>query len=163
MEIQEIENLFKDPSIHKFAISLCRDKTLAEDLVMDVVTKLIEKVDTLNDDTNLVSYAITAIKRQHIDYRRRLKTRGTEISPEDETLKNQNQLRDDKASSAIQAPMELQQALDKLNESCRELLVKFGQGFTYEELAQNLDIKIGTVMSRMSRCRDSLSNEMGLS
>ena len=130
---------------------------------MDVVTKLIEKVDTLNDVTNLESYAIRAINRQHIDYRRRLKTRGTEIPPEDETLKNQNQLRDDKASSAIQAPMELQQALDKLNESCRELLIKFGQGFTYEELAQNLDIKIGTVMSRMSRCRDSLSNEMGLS
>ena len=162
MEIQEIENLFKDPSIHKFAISLCRDKTLAEDLVMDVVTKLIEKVDTLNDDTNLVSYAIQAIKNQHTDYRRRLRTRGTEISPEDESLKNQNQLRDDKASSAIQAPMELQQALDKLNESCRELLVKFGQGFTYEDLAKNLDIKIGTVMSRMSRCRDS-PYEMGLS
>ena len=161
MEIQEVENLFKDPSIHKYAVSLCRDKTLAEDLVMDVVTRLIEKVHTFNDDINLKAYAIRAIKNRFIDNNRRLKKEDTEASTEDGSLFDQ--LIDEAATSAIQAPMELQQALDKLNETCRELLVKFGQGFTYEDLAQNLEIKIGTVMSRMSRCRDSLSNEMGLS
>lgn len=161
MDIREIEILFKDPSIHKFAVSLCRDNSLAEDLVMDVVTRLIEKAEKLPDDLNLKAYAITAIKNRFVDNHRRTRKEDTEATTEGGSLFDQ--LIDEAASSAIEAPIELQQALNKLNEACRDLLVKFGQGFSYAEIAQGLDVKIGTVMSRMSRCRDSLCNEMGLS
>ena len=119
MDIREIEILFKDPSIHKYAVSLCRDNSLAEDLVMDVVTKLIEKADKLPDDLNLKAYAIRAIKNRFVDNHRRIRKEDTEATTEEGSLFDQ--LVDDVASSAIEAPMELQQALDKLNEACRDL------------------------------------------
>ena len=116
MDIREIEILFKDPSIHKFAVSLCRNNSLAEDLVMDVVTRLIEKAEKLPDDLNLKAYAITAIKNRFVDNHRRTRKEETGATTEGGSLFDQ--LIDEAASSAIEAPIELQQALNKLNEAC---------------------------------------------
>jgi DNA-directed RNA polymerase specialized sigma24 family protein len=47
-----------------------------------------------------------------------------------------------------------------LGSKCKEILVLFGIGSSYKEIASLLDVKIGTVMSRMARCRGSLSDQL---
>ena len=39
----DIEQLYSDPALIRYAVSLCRSKPDAEDLVMDVITKLLGK------------------------------------------------------------------------------------------------------------------------
>jgi RNA polymerase sigma-70 factor (ECF subfamily) len=51
----------------------------------------------------------------------------------------------------------MMQTLDKLNESHKEILVlRYYDELSYTEIAQVLDIKLGTVMSRLSRARQKL-------
>ena len=51
-------------------------------------------------------------------------------------------------------------ALQQLTKKCREVLVLFGFGHTYEEISFSLNIEKGTVMSRLSRCRQQLIQVM---
>ena len=46
--------------------------------------------------------------------------------------------------------------IQQLPEDQREVLVLLGGGLKYEEIAELLEIPIGTVMSRLSRARKAL-------
>ena len=51
----------------------------------------------------------------------------------------------------------MMQTLDKLNDVHKEILVlQYYDELSYTEIAQVLDIKLGTVMSRLSRARQKL-------
>ena len=56
----------------------------------------------------------------------------------------------------------LQSALRKLGESYREtVILRDIQGLTYEEIAEMLEITVGTVKSRLSRGREDLRKRLG--
>ena len=70
---------------------------------------------------------------------------------------------DQKLTSAdrdMMAIIDLNSALQMLTEKCREILVLAGAGYSYNEISQNLHIEIGTVMSRLNRCREKLTEVM---
>ena len=51
----------------------------------------------------------------------------------------------------------MMKTLDKLNDAHKEILVlRYYDELSYTEIAQVLDIKLGTVMSRLSRARQKL-------
>ena len=46
-----------------------------------------------------------------------------------------------------------------LNERCRQVVeLRDFQGVSYAQIAQKLEIQMGTVMSRLARCREALKN-----
>ena len=52
--------------------------------------------------------------------------------------------------------------LDKLNEKHREILyLRYYSDLSYAEIAETLDIQLGTVMSRLSRAKGRLMEVMG--
>lgn len=54
-------------------------------------------------------------------------------------------------------------AIDKMTEDHREiLLLRYYSDLSYAEIAEVLDIKLGTVMSRLSRARSRLLEAMGI-
>lgn len=56
----------------------------------------------------------------------------------------------------------LQEAMEKLTQEHREiLLLRFDTGLSYEEIAKRLEIKVGTVKSRINRARQELRTNMG--
>lgn len=70
------------------------------------------------------------------------------LSPEDETL-------------AREREAQLRQALRGLRSSYREAVVlRDVEGFSYEEIAETLQISIGTVKSRISRGRLELRKQL---
>jgi RNA polymerase sigma-70 factor (ECF subfamily) len=52
--------------------------------------------------------------------------------------------------------------MDELSENHREILVlRYYDDLSYAEIAEVLGVKLGTVMSRLSRARQRLSDVMG--
>ena len=53
-----------------------------------------------------------------------------------------------------------QDALSKISQNCQEIIKLSIFGKSYKEISSILDIKIGTVMSRLSRCFKSVQGHI---
>ncbi|MDB9865103.1 RNA polymerase sigma factor [Candidatus Thioglobus sp.] len=56
------------------------------------------------------------------------------------------------------------EALNKLGNKCKEILLLISEEYKYKEISERLDVPMGTVMNRLLRCRKKLHQELyGLS
>ena len=151
------------PKLLGYALSLTRNKVLAEDLVMDVITRLLERADQFEDDMNIESYAIRSVKNRFIDNRRYQIRMVTESSMSSDEANFFDRIADERAEVATTSTLErrdLARALSATGKDCLEILTLFGVGSSYKEIAEHLDKAIGTVMSRMARCRTKLKLQL---
>lgn len=158
---KEIEQLLKGGSLARYAFSLCRNKEEADDLVMDIITKLLEKQYQISEDVPLEAYAIRAIKNRFLD-KIKVKNRFSDVQGKSDENDFFGQLADDLAEARVVSPIILRQTLGSLDEKCRELLLRFANGSSYRQLADEMGAKIGTITSRMARCREELSTTLGI-
>ena len=136
----------------------------AEDLVMDVITKALEQKNTLSKVENLESYLITAIRNRFIDnIRKKNKIRlETDLSTDDTNFFDT--IADKSITETPSDPIlkkRLAAALVTVGDECKELLLLFSIGNSYKDLVDVLGFPIGTIKSKMSRCRESLLGALG--
>lgn len=147
------------PRMLRYALSLTRNKDLAEDLIMDVITRLLSRADQFEDDANIEGYAIRAVKNRFIDdhrYKKRMINESC-IGTDDQNFFDG--IADDRAELATTSGLEfrdLARALCAAGDDCLQILTLFGVGSSYKEIAEKLEIASGTVMSKMARCRRKL-------
>ncbi len=158
------------------ALRLSKNTADAEDLVGDTVAKAIKCIDSLLDRSSFRPWIFRILTNTFFTECRRRNTRAEtplEVcdddgqegefwlfdklhqpfllwwgNPEQEFLNSL--LRDD-----------LVRAVDRLPEQYRMVVVLSElEGFSYQEVAEMLDIPVGTVRSRLSRARSSLQQEL---
>lgn len=156
-----IEQLYSDPTLIRYAVSLCRSKPDAEDLVMDVITKLLENKSRIDPQADLKAYAIRAIKHRFIDNVRRSK-KQVDVQNGEDGSDYFDRLSDATSEAKVSDPLILKETIQALDEKCKRLLLGFAQGFSYEDLSNKLETKTGTIMSRMARCRKELAKKMAI-
>ena len=55
----------------------------------------------------------------------------------------------------------IQKAMDRLSDKLRAIIVlRYNESLTYKEIAETLQISLGTVESRLSRAHDALDPEL---
>jgi RNA polymerase sigma-70 factor, ECF subfamily len=139
--------------LYRFAFALARNEAQAADLTQETFLILSRQHARVRDVTKIKSWLFTTLRREFL---RGLRSQSShpevELKPE-----HQDQLVSDSAvSQAIDAATVLE-ALAKIDESYRMVLELFYLAdLSYKEIAANLDIPIGTVMSRLSRGKDQL-------
>ncbi len=147
----EMENL------RKFALHLTRNKADADDLVQSTFLRALEKADYFEDGTSLRKWTSKIMFNLFVtDYRRKTKFE-TQYDPEPYIQ-----------AQAISAPQESEaelhavgNAMSKLSNDHREILTMVCvKDMPYQEVADALGIPVGTVRSRLSRARESLSAMM---
>ena len=141
------------PKYRSYAYGLTQNFSDAEDLVLEVCGRLIEKQDKIPPDVNIEPYIYRSIKNQFIDTVRKRKI----FEPLDSTSKRE--YADDSSGDAVSGDKELDMLvknLSSLGENCASVLSLVGLGHSYNEIAEIEDVPAGTVMSRMSRCREKL-------
>jgi RNA polymerase sigma-70 factor (ECF subfamily) len=108
------------------------------------------------------SWMYRIIQTLWIDDRRRARTRGTAVDPEDAALSDEGKAAALPGDRLMLA--RVRRAMDDLPAPQRLVLSLVAiEGLSYKEVAEMLDIPVGTVMSRLSRARQSLLPQIGKS
>lgn len=157
-------------ALYRFAFRLTGQQQDAEDLVQDVVLKLYPRLDELEVIEQLRPWLNRVLYRHFIDDVRR-KGRQT-VRPLSEVVESEHQSSfiDSFASEDIgpEAHLEARRvgpALDKvlaaLDPDQRTLIMLHDvDGWRQEDIAEILDIPVGTVKSRLHRCRAALRTKL---
>lgn len=149
------------PKLRRFAYSLCGNRQDADDLVQGACEKALKNRDQFQDGGRMDSWMYRIVQNLWLDDRRRNKVRGTAIDPDDAYLSDEG-----KAANLPQDRMMLAQvrtAMAALPEGQRDVLALVAiEGLSYNEAAETLNVPVGTVMSRLSRARETLLPRLGL-
>lgn len=143
------------PSLRRYARSLLRDVTAADDLVQDCLERVIRNWHGRRPDGDARTWTFTILHNLAINQMRQATRRGPHIAIEDA---QEGVLAHPAAQDAGLRHRDIVAALDTLPEEQRSVLLLVSiEDLSYAEAARVLDIPIGTVMSRLARARDRLA------
>lgn len=150
--LKNVVHEWYDP-LYRFAVSLCQNPDDALDLTQSTFYKLSSKIEKLKDRSKVKSWMFSVLYREFIDqyrHRRRYPTTTLEFVPEQKSESS------DKPGNHMDAA-EVVEVLSQMDEKFRAPLALFYlEHFSYKEIAELLDVPIGTVMSRLRRGKDHL-------
>ena len=140
---------------YRFAYWLCRDQTIAEDLVQETFLRAWRALDSLQDQQAVKPWLLTILRRENA---RRFERKQFDYADvENDTLV-------DEKSTTLDAEMEqtvIQRQIGKLSQEYREpLLLQVVMGCSGDEIAQILDLNKNTVMTRLFRARNQLKEAL---
>jgi len=142
------------PALRRYACSLTRDPSSADDLTQDCLVRVISSWDQRRDEQHTRSWVFAILHNLAIDQIRRVRRRGPHV-PIDDTDEN---------AFAYASPQEeglrhrdVMQALDSLPVEQRAVVLLVSvESMSYAETARVLNVPVGTVMSRLKRGRQRL-------
>ena len=156
------------PQLFSTALRMTRNRSDAEDLVQETYIKGWRSFHTFQEGTNLRAWLFRIMTNTYINKYNAQKRKGTEVELDDvEELflyKRLGSIDQSQLSSSAEDQMldlftddEVKGALESLPEDFRiPVLLSDVDGFAYKEIAEMLEIPIGTVMSRLHRGRKAM-------
>jgi RNA polymerase sigma-70 factor (ECF subfamily) len=160
------------PQLYSAAMRMTRNRADAEDLVQETYLRAYRSFHTFQEGTNLRAWLFRILTNTYINSYRAKQRRPQETElGEIEDLYLYRRLPTMEAAAASQSAEdqflelftddEVKQALEDLPENFRlPVLLADVEGFAYKEIAEMLDIPIGTVMSRLHRGRKAMQKAL---
>jgi RNA polymerase sigma-70 factor (ECF subfamily) len=147
------------PRLRRYARALARDLAAADDLVQDCLARALGKLHLWQEGTDLRAWLFTILHNQYVNQVRRAVREGAAVGlSETEPMLT----RAPHQGSSLEL-RDLERAIAKLPEEQRSVILLVGlEGMRYEEVAEVLDVPVGTVRSRLSRGREALRRLMGI-
>jgi RNA polymerase sigma-70 factor, ECF subfamily len=141
----------------RFAYSLSRNDSEARDLTQNAFLKWARQGRGLRDPARAKTWLFSVVNNEFLDQiRHRTRHPSTELSEDNPATGQLIRENNDAAGQGLDAQL-VWSALDCLEERFRAPLVLFYlQDHSYREIAEILDVPIGTVMSRLRRAKDQL-------
>jgi len=167
----ETEALSFLDALYRTALRMTRSEAEAEDLVQETYIRAFRFRHQFTPGTNLKAWLFRILTNTFINQYRRKAARPdtTELDDVEESILYRH-MRDVNPGSASPDPeaelidntlsSEVKDALEALPEKFRTTLLLDVEGFSYKEIAEVLDIPIGTVMSRLHRGRKFLQKRL---
>jgi RNA polymerase sigma-70 factor (ECF subfamily) len=132
----------------------------AQDLVQETMLKALTFRDKFVHQTNFKAWLFTIMKNIFINnYRRNVKAR-TIIDTTDNLYYLNNSQESPIAPDSEFSEKEIRKSIDKLEDDHRIPFEMHTKGFKYKEIAEELDISIGTVKSRIFFGRRKLMDSL---
>ena len=160
------------PQLYSTALRMTHNTSDAEDLVQETYLKAYKGFAGFEQGTNLRAWMFRILTNTYINSYRSKKRRPEEIELDDVEdfylYRRMGGLEAVRASRSAEDELmdlfsdaEVQSAIDALPESYRlAILLSDVEGLSYKEIAEDLDIPIGTVMSRLHRGRKALQKRL---
>lgn len=160
--IQFRENLLDiQGNLRRYALKLTRDVNDADDLIQDTTLRALKNVDKYVENANFKGWMMTIMyniylnNRDRLDRQRRLIDSNVDIANVPVSVSGGYSTPD--GSYNIK---EIYGAVNRLSGHIRVPFSMYLSGYKYAEIAEHLDIPIGTVKSRIFFARKVLQQEL---
>lgn len=145
--------------LHYFAIGYLKDRSLAEEIVMDIMTRLWEKSDNFITEASLGPFLYRSVKNAIVDHYRKRSLDTVPLLPLHDnilaTSSTDGQVLLDELQKSYRSSLEMLSPQRRLVfEMNRE------QNMTYPQIAKNLNLSIKTVESHISAALSYLRKNM---
>jgi RNA polymerase sigma-70 factor (ECF subfamily) len=158
--MSEFESLVDEyyGALFRFALSLAKDRETAADLVQQTFCIWAQKGEQLRDRSKAKTWLFTTLHREFLSHARRSRKYSSSEVSENLAEESAESAEDPDRQIDGQRALEL---LGELDETFRAPITLFYlQQHSYKEIAEILDIPMGTVMSRISRAKEMLRKKM---
>jgi RNA polymerase sigma-70 factor (ECF subfamily) len=132
----------------RFADWLCRDRSIADEVVQEALLRAWKSLDALRDDAAAKHWLLTIVRRENARYfeRRRLET----VDIDNLTVSQSALL----AETPNEELNDLREAIYRLDDDYREpLVLQVLMGYSTNEIAELMGLKQGAVLTRLHRAR----------
>ena len=148
-------------SLKPFAMKLTRDYEEANDLLQDTLLKAFTNRDKYTEGTNLKAWLYTIMKNTFITNYQRMVRKNTFIDTTD-NLHFINSMESSTNNEAIStfAMNDINNAVGSLEDAYKTPFMMHFRGFKYHEIAEKLEIPIGTVKNRIHIARKELKDRL---
>lgn len=155
-------------ALYNYALKIVRNSDDAYDLVQDTYYKAYKSYHQFKSGTNSKAWMFMILKNTFINNYRKLKREPSNVDYDDIENFYENVKSDWKRENNLESDFyhnllddDLTAALAKLPIKMREVLLLCDlEGNTYEEVAEIVNIPVGTVRSRLHRARKFLQEEL---
>ncbi len=142
--------------IYNLCCYMLGDTVAAQDAAQDVFIKAYKNLDHFRPDASVYTWLYRIAVNTCLDYNKKSRPEPLELGSAFEDLPSSASSPEELYESK-EIARTLQAALQQIPEKHRAaIILKEIEGLSYEEIAETLQVVIGTVKSRISRARDEL-------
>ncbi len=143
--------------LQAFAYNLTKNFEDAKDLFQETAFRAISNKDKFRPGTNFKAWLFTIMKNIFINnYRRKVKANTIIDSTENNYYINSGKNTINNGAESNIMYQELNRMIDELDDGIRIPFEMYYEGFKYQEIADDLDLPLGTVKSRIFFARKAL-------
>jgi RNA polymerase sigma-70 factor, ECF subfamily len=158
-------------SLYGAALRMTRNQADAEDLVQETMLRAYRAFQTFEPGTNLKAWLFRILTNAYINTYRKRQREPQKVSSDDveefdlyQELKDHDpQFQETPESIVLDSLVDsdILQAIEDLPEQFRlAVMLSDVEGFSYAEMAEIMDVPMGTVMSRLHRGRKALQKRL---
>ena len=141
--------------LYRYVLWLGRDPDLADDVVQETMLRAYKSLDKLQDESAIKPWLLTIARREHARVYERKRLQTTDI---DELANADAALL---ATSGDADLDDMRAAIFRLDVDYREpLVLQVLMGFSTNEIAEQMGLKQGAVLTRLHRARAKLKDRM---
>lgn len=137
--------------MYRYAAWLCRDPSIAEEVVQEALLRAWKSLDALRDDGAARQWLLTIVRRENARYfeRKRLETVDVDnLTPAQSAMVAEGHDTDTD---------DMREAIFGLDDDYREpLVLQVLLGYSTNEIAEIMDMNPGAVLTRLHRARNKL-------
>jgi len=142
-----------------FAYKLTKDENRAKDLMQETAFKAYKNLPKFKQGTNFKAWVSTILRNTFINNYRRAKVRNVTSEPVDEVLyKVEERFYTHNKGVTNVNVAEIHSMIDELKPKYKIPFLMHYKGYEYAEIAEEMDIPIGTVKSRLFVARRKLKD-----
>ncbi|MGL5561813.1 MAG: RNA polymerase sigma factor [Tannerellaceae bacterium] len=144
-----------------FAMLLTANRDDAQDLLQDTTLKALDNQEKFVDNVNFKGWVLTIMRHTFINnYHKVLRTQT--VVDQEIDLYNLNLTTEASFESpdGAYAMNEINKAIENLNEELKVPFSMFLSGFKYNEIAEELNLPLGTIKSRIFFARKTLQEKL---
>ena len=145
----------------RFAYKLTADREEANDLLQETSLKALDNEDKFEPDTNFRGWMYTIMRNIFINnYRKSLREVDMTDSTYNLYAQTMTEGEDGNRFETIYDLKELYKVINAVPEELKKPFLMFVAGFKYREIAEKMDLPVGTIKSRLFLIRKRLQQDL---